>query len=84
MPSVETLTALTGLEEGVIRYQEKISVHHLGQDIVRVIGYDEEDIALTEVSEGYHINTSSVIEELSEYQVFPTNPITKWAGDESL
>ena len=76
LPDLATLTALTGIEADQIRYNELTSVYHLGQDIQRVTGYDEDEQPIIETSQGYHINTSAPIAALEAYEVHPSNPIT--------
>ena len=76
LPDLATLTELTGIEAEHIRYNNLTSIYHLGQDIQRCTGFDENNEPIVETSLGYHINTSRSITKLKDYKVNPANPIT--------
>lgn len=82
MNDFESLLGVLGVES--LDEFTECSFDILGQDILRIVGYDEEGNALTEVVEGFHFNTDKDLQVLSQYRVFPNNPLRIWAGDESL
>jgi hypothetical protein len=83
--NLAAFTAATGLDENdTVKYNQNgdigAQLYHLGQDPVRQIGTTEEGEAITEVCEGYHVNSTRAINAWAAYRVKTVNnPINLFA-----